>query len=60
MAITVKCRRCKQPIVAEDEDDLVAQVRAHARDHGGARGRHLPTRERILSHLRPRREGESH
>jgi hypothetical protein len=56
MAITVTCRRCKQPITAEDEDDLVAQVQSHARDHGGARGRHIPTPERILSHLRPRRD----
>jgi hypothetical protein len=59
VAITVTCKRCKEPIVAQDEDDLVAQVEAHARDHGGADGRHIPTRARILAHLRPHRdEGE--
>jgi hypothetical protein len=52
MSVTITCRRCKEPITAEDDDDLIAQVEAHARDHGGAQGRHMPTRERILSHLR--------
>jgi len=47
-------KRCKELITAENEDDLVAQVEAHARDHGGARGKHVPSRERILSHLRKR------
>jgi hypothetical protein len=54
MTMTTICKRCREPIIAEDEDDLVAQVQAHARDHGGARGTHFPTREHILSHL-PRR-----
>ena len=56
MAITVTCKRCKEPITAEDEDDLVAQVEAHARDHGGAHGTHIPSRERILAHLDGRDE----
>jgi hypothetical protein len=55
MTITITCKRCKEPIIAEDEDDLVAQVEAHARDHGGAHGTHIPTRERILGHLKHRR-----
>lgn len=50
MTLTTICKRCREPIIAEDEDDLVAQVQAHARDHGGARGTHIPTREHILSH----------
>jgi hypothetical protein len=25
MAISIDCKRCKQPITAENEDDLVAQ-----------------------------------
>jgi hypothetical protein len=54
MALTITCKRCKEPISAESEDDLMAQVEAHARDHGGARGRHVPSRERILAHLRLR------
>jgi hypothetical protein len=54
MALTITCKRCKEPISAENEDDLMAQVEAHARDHGGARGRHVPSRERILAHLRQR------
>lgn len=57
MTITVDCKRCHQPITATDEDDLVAQVQAHARDHGGAHGTHVPTREHILEnhgeHERP-------
>jgi hypothetical protein len=55
MTITTTCRRCREPIIAEDEDDLVAQVQAHARDHGGARGTHVPTREHILA--RQHRQG---
>lgn len=49
MTITVTCRRCREPIVAVDEDDLVTQVQAHARDHGGAHSTHVPTREHILA-----------
>jgi hypothetical protein len=51
MTISTICKRCREPIVAQDEDDLVAQVQAHARDHGGAHGRHVPSRDRILSQL---------
>lgn len=42
----------RDAIVAQDEDDLVRQVEGQARDHGGAHGRHVPSRERILAHLR--------
>jgi hypothetical protein len=51
MSISTICKRCREPIIATDEDDLVAQVQAHARDHGGARGKHVPTREHILRRL---------
>jgi hypothetical protein len=51
MTVTLTCTRCHEPITAEDEDQLVAQVQAHARDHGGAHGTHVPSRERILAHL---------
>jgi hypothetical protein len=51
MTLATTCKRCRQPIVAEDEDDLVAQVQAHARDHGGAHGTHVPTRDHILAHF---------
>jgi hypothetical protein len=30
----------------------MAQVEAHARDHGGAHGRHVPKREHVLAHAR--------
>ncbi len=59
MTVTTTCKRCRQPIVATDEDDLVAQVQAHARDHGGARGTHIPTREHILGHFRRQESDES-
>lgn len=49
MGINTICKRCREPITATDEDDLVAQVQAHARDHGGAHGKHVPTRDHILS-----------
>jgi hypothetical protein len=49
MTISTICKRCREPIIADDDDDLVAQVQAHARDHGGACGKHVPTREHILS-----------
>lgn len=51
MTITLPCPRCGDVVVAEDEDDLVEQMQAHARDHGGARGTHIPTREHVLAHL---------
>ncbi|MEP6600054.1 MAG: hypothetical protein ABJB98_11495 [Actinomycetota bacterium] len=53
MRMTTTCKRCREPIIAEDEDDLVAQIQAHARDHGGAHGTHVPPRDRILAHIRP-------
>ena len=58
MTVSVTCRRCKELITGQDEDDLLAQVEAHARDHGGAHGKHIPSRERILGHLR-NRDGRS-
>lgn len=51
MTISMPCKRCREMIVAEDEDDLVRQVEEHARDHGGARGKHVPSREHILAHF---------
>lgn len=57
MTISTTCKRCHEPITAENEDDLVAQVQAHARDHGGAHGTHIPTRNHILAHHR-RQRGE--
>ena len=50
MTISTTGRRCKQPILAADEDDLVGQVQEHVRDHGGANGTHMPSREHILMH----------
>jgi Protein of unknown function (DUF1059) len=52
MTLSMTCKRCRELITAETEDDLVAQVEEHARDHGGAHGRHVPSRARILGHLR--------
>lgn len=52
MTVSVTCKRCRELITASDEGDLVAQVEAHVRDHGGAHGAHVPARERILAHLR--------
>ncbi len=51
MTINIPCKRCREMIVAEDEDDLVRQVQEHARDHGGAHGSHIPSREYILANL---------
>jgi hypothetical protein len=51
MTLSVTCTRCHELLTAEDEDGLVPQVQAHARDHGGAHGAHVPSRERILTHL---------
>lgn len=53
MTVSVTCTRCHDLITAEDEDELVAQVQTHARDHGGAHGTHVPSPERILAHLHP-------
>ena len=54
MTVSVTCTRCHEPITATDEDELVAQVQTHARDHGGAHGAHVPSRERVLAHLHRR------
>jgi predicted small metal-binding protein len=54
MTASLTCMRCHERITAEDEDELVAQVQAHARDHGGAHRQHVPSREHILSHLHRR------
>lgn len=51
MTISMTCKRCHELITAEDDDELVAQVQAHARDHGGAHGQHIPNRERVLTHM---------
>lgn len=32
MTISVTCKRCREVITADDEDDLLAQVQTHARD----------------------------
>lgn len=50
MTYTTTCKWCRDPITAIDADDFVAQVQAHARDHGGAHGTHVPSREHILAH----------
>ena len=52
MTVRITCKRCKELITAEDEDALMAQVGAHARDHGRSHGVHIPSRERIPGHLR--------
>jgi hypothetical protein len=59
VSLSIICRRCKQPIVAADEDDLMAQVEEHARDHGGAGGTHLPSRQHVLAHLHRERPDPS-
>ncbi len=52
MTVTLACRRCGLVITADDEDELVAEVQAHAaRDHDLA---HPLSRERILAHLHER------
>jgi len=49
MTISMTCQRCDAVITADDEDDLVAKVQAHARgDHGLA---HILPRKHILAHL---------
>ena len=50
MPWSTTCRRCGELITADTDDELVAIVEEHARDHGGAHGRHIPSREHILAH----------
>jgi predicted small metal-binding protein len=47
--ITMKCPRCETIITAEDEDDLVEKVQAHARDDHNL-AHNLP-RKHILARL---------
>lgn len=56
MTLEIRCKRCGAMIAAADEDDLIRQVRDHARDHGGAHGHHMPAREHILAHLHRSRQ----
>ncbi|HVV30458.1 MAG TPA: DUF1059 domain-containing protein [Mycobacteriales bacterium] len=49
MSISMTCGPCGSVITAEDEDQLVARVQAHAREHDGAPDL---SREHILAHLR--------
>lgn len=49
MTVSLTCGPCGTVITAEDEDELVIRVQAHARDHDGAPDL---SREHILSHLR--------
>ena len=49
MTITMQCRRCDVVISADDEDDLVAKVQAHARDEHDLK--HDLPRKHILAHL---------
>ena len=50
MAITTISRRGKEPIIAADQDELVSQAQEHARGHGGAHGKHVPSPEHVLMH----------
>ncbi len=49
MSITMPCRRCDTMITADDEDDLVAKVQAHARAEHNLK--HDLPRKHILAHL---------
>ena len=51
MTVSMPCKRCGETIAAEDEQQLVRRVQAHARDHGGAHGSHIPTSEHVLARL---------
>lgn len=47
MSISLTCGPCGTVITAEDEDELVSAVQAHARDHDGSPEL---SREHILAH----------
>jgi hypothetical protein len=49
MPLTVTCPRCDAPITAQDEDDLVQKVQAHARDDHELT--HTLPRKHILARL---------
>jgi hypothetical protein len=49
MSISMTCGPCGTVITAADEDQLVARVQAHAREHDGTPDL---SREHILAHLR--------
>lgn len=52
MTISLTCRHCDATITADNEDDLVARVQAHVREHDDAR---VPSREHILARLHRQR-----
>jgi hypothetical protein len=56
MSLTMPCPRCEAVIDAEDEDDLVAKVRAHVREDHGLD--HTLPAKHILARLR--RDGPRH
>jgi predicted small metal-binding protein len=57
MTISLACGPCGTVITADDEDQLVSRVQAHAREHDGTPD--LP-REHILAHLRGENPPEPH
>ena len=59
MSISTVCRRCKQTVVADTDDELVELIMDHVRDHGGAGGKHVPSREHILAHAVRTPEGST-
>jgi predicted small metal-binding protein len=52
MSVSLTCHHCKISITADDEDELVTRVQAHARTH--ERAQEL-TREHILARLHRQR-----
>lgn len=57
MTLSLTCRNCKLAISGEDEDELVAHVQEHVREHGRAQGvTHVPSPEQILARLNRHRD----
>lgn len=58
MTLSLTCKRCNEPITGEDEDELVANVQAHVRDHSRARGiSHDVSRKQVLARLQRQERG---
>ena len=48
MTVRMTCKHCRTLITADNEEELVAQVQTHTRDHDGERAL---SREHILARL---------
>ena len=60
MTLSLTCNSCNEAITGADEDELVARVQAHVREHSRLHGvSHTLSRDQVLARLRRQQAKES-